>query len=64
MKLTEFLYIPQSVKNLLIVSRIVSKVDAVVSTKEIITIKKNGVIMILYARKGENSSMVFDLKAK
>ena len=52
-KLTEFLYIPQAVKNRLSVSRIVSKGAMVGATQDKMIIKKNGVSIIVYAKKGE-----------
>ena len=63
-KLTGVLYVPQEVKNLLIVSRILSKGATMGATQDKLTIKKNGVKMILDAREGENESMMFYLKAK
>ena len=58
-KLNEVLYVPQSVKNLLSVSRLVSKGATMGSTQDKITINKSGVSMILDARKGQNKSMMF-----
>ena len=62
--LTEVLYVPQSVKNLLSVSRLVSKGVTMGDTQDKMTIKKNGVSMILDEIKGKNVSMMFYLKAK
>ena len=63
-KLTEVLYVPQSVENLLSLSRLVSKGATMGATQDKIIIKKNGVSIILYARKGQNKSMMLYLKAK
>ena len=63
-KLNEVLYIPQAVKKLLSVSRLVSKGATMGATKDKITIKKNGISMILYSRKGQTKSIMFYLKAK
>ena len=62
-KLTKVLYVPQSVKNFLRVSRFVSKGATMGDTQDKMIIKKNGVSMMLYARKGKKS-MMFYLKAK
>ena len=64
LKLNKILYVPQSVNNLLFASRLVSKRNTMENTQEKMTIKKNGVGMILDARKGGNESMMFYLKAK
>ena len=61
-KLTEVMYLPQAVKNLLSVSRLVSKGATIGGTQDKISIKKNSVSMILDARKGQNKSMMFYLK--
>ena len=50
-KFTEVLYLPQEVKNILSVSRIVSKGAMMGDTKCKMTIKENGVNMILNAVK-------------
>ena len=64
MKLTKVLYIPQASKSVLSLSRLVSKGAMMGATQEKMTIKKNGVSMILDARKSQNKIMVFYLKAK
>ena len=64
MKLTKVLCVPQAVKNLLIVSRIVSKGSTMGYTQYKRTINKNGVSMILDTRKGKNTSIMFYLKTK
>ena len=46
------------------ISRLVSKGSKIWATQDKMTIKKNGVKMILDAREGENESMMFYLKAK
>ena len=56
------LYVPKATKNILIVSRIVSRGDASRATQDKITIKKNGVSMIQDTRKVKNERMVFYLK--
>ena len=63
-KFTKVLYMPQAVKNILVVSRLVSKGATMGATQDKMIIKKNGVIIVLYARKGQNKSMMFYLKAK
>ena len=63
MNLTKVLYILQAVKNLLSVSRLVSKVATMGTNQYKINIKKNGVIVILDTRKGQNKSMMFYFKA-
>ena len=63
-KLNEVLYVPQALKNILSVSRLVSKVSKMGSTKDNTTIKKEGVSMKLYERKGINESTVFHLKVE
>ena len=50
-KLNDVLYIPQSVKNLLSVLMLVSKVSTTGATKDKINTNKNGVSMTLDARK-------------
>ena len=62
--LTKLLYVHQSVKNLFSVSRFVSKGNTMGSTQNKMTIKKNGVSMIINTRKGQIKSMMFYLKAK
>ena len=54
LKLNKVLYVPQSVNNLLVASRLASKGYTMGATQEKMTIKKNDVSMILYTRKGEN----------
>ena len=46
------------------ISRLVSKGSKIWATQDKMTIKKNGVIMILDARNGKKESMMFYLKAK
>ena len=64
LKLTEVLYLPQAVKNILSVSRLVSKGATMGANKDKMIIKKNGVSMTLDASKGQNKSMMIYLKAK
>ena len=52
MKLNKVLYVPKSVNKSFRVSRLVSKAATMGATQEKMTIKKNGVITILDARKG------------
>ena len=63
-KLTEVLYVPQSVKTLFNVSRLVSKGATVGYTQYKMIIKKNGVIITSNARKLQNKSIMFYLKSK
>ena len=63
-ELSEVLYVHQAVKNLLSVSRLVSKAATMGATQEKITIKKNGVSMILDSREGGNDRTVLYFKAK
>ena len=63
-KITKVIYIPQAVKNILSVWRLISKVTMMGATQDKITIKKNGVNMILDAIKGKNAVMMFYLKEK
>ena len=63
-KLTKVLYVPQAVKNLLSVSRLVPKGTKMGANQDKITIKKNGVSVIVDASKGQNKIMMFCLKAK
>ena len=63
-KLTEFMYVPQEFKNILILSRPASKGSMMGDTKYKITINKGGVSMTLYARKGRNDITMFYLKAE
>ena len=63
-KLKEVLYVPQYVKNLLGVSRLVSKRATMGDTQDKKTINKNDIRIILYTRKGKNTSMIFYLKTK
>ena len=62
-KLTEVLYVPQAMKHLLSVSRLISKGATMGDTHDKIIIKKNGVGMTLGARKDQNNSTMFYLKA-
>ena len=62
MKLNEVLYVPKSVKNIFRVQRIVSKGSTMEATQDKTTIKKNGVSMILDARKSKNESIMFYFK--
>ena len=63
-KRTKALYVPQAVKYIYIISRLVSKGATMGATKDKITIKKNGISMILDSRKGQTKSIMFYLKAK
>ena len=63
-KLTEALYVPQYVKTLFSVSKLVSKGATLGATQDKMIIKKNVVSMILYESKVQNKSMIFYLKAK
>ena len=63
-KLTEVLYVPQAVKNILIISRIVSKGSKMGANKDKMNINKYGVSTTLDARKGINESAMFYLKMK
>ena len=63
-KLTEVLYMPQAVRILLRVSRLVLKSPTTGAIQDKIIIKKSEVSITLDARKGQNKSMVFNLKAK
>ena len=63
-KLTKILYVPQAVKKLLSLSRLVSKGATMWVTKDKIIIKKNCVTMILDARKGQNKRVVLYLKLR
>ena len=62
--LMEVLYIPQAVKKLLRVSRLMSKGTTMGDTQYKMTIKENVVSMVLGAIKGQNKSMMFYLKSK
>ena len=53
-KLTKVLYVPQSVKDILSLQRIVSKGTTMGDNQDKITMKKNSVNMILDARQGNN----------
>ena len=55
------LYVTQSIKNLLRKSRIVSKGDTRGHTQEKMTIKKNGISLVLDTRNVNNASMMFYL---
>ena len=50
-KIIEFMYVPQAVKKLLRVSRLVSKCTTMGDTQDKMIIEKGGVSMILDARK-------------
>ena len=63
-KLIEVLYVLQAVKNLLSASRIVSKVGTMGANQDKLVIKKNGVSMILDARKCKSGSMMIYFQAK
>ena len=63
-KLTKVLYAPQTVNNILSLSRLVSKGSLMGDTQGKMIIKKNGVNTILDARNGKDTSMMFYLKAK
>ena len=63
-KITEVLYVPQSVKLFLSVSRLVLKGATMRATQEKMITKKNGVSMTLEVGKGQHKSMMFYLKAK
>ena len=62
--MTEDIYIPQAVKNIFIVSKLLSKVSTMGDTLDKITLKKNSVNIVLDTRKGENESTIFYLKLK
>ena len=63
-KWIKVLYVPQSVKNLLSISRIVSKGATIGDTKDKMTIKKNDINMILDERKVIHESIMVNLKEK
>ena len=63
-ELTDILYIPRAVKNILIVLRLVSKGATMWPTKDKMTINKNSFNMIMDARKGKNEITIFYLKDK
>ena len=54
--LTKVLYVPKAVKNILSISRLISKGITMGATQDRMIIKKNGVSMILDARKGKKKS--------
>ena len=62
--LNKVLYVPQSVKNFLSVSKLLSKGATIGYDQDKMIIKKNGINMILDARKVKNASMIFYLKKK
>ena len=64
MNITEVMYLPQSFKNVLRVSSIVSRVDTMGYTQDKMTIQKNDVSMILDSRNSNNTIIMFYLKAK
>ena len=51
--LSKVLYVPKAVKKLLSISRLISKGITMGATQDRMIIKKNGVSMILDARKGK-----------
>ena len=55
-KLENVIYVHQAVKNILIVSKIVSKGVTLVATKDKMTINKNGVIIHMNTRKGKTGA--------
>ena len=57
MKLTKTLYVHQDFKNLVSVSRLVSKGATIGPTQDKTIIKKNGVSTIIDARKGKKIMM-------
>ena len=61
-KLGNILYVLQVVRNLMSVSRFVSKGDTVASTKDKMTTKKNGTRINLNARKGNHGITMLYLK--
>ena len=63
MKLTKVLYVPQAVRNILSISRIVLKGATMGAPQDKMIIKENGVSMTLDARKCQKKSMPFYLKA-
>ena len=63
-KLPEVLYVPQDLKKLLSITRIISNGATMRSTQDKMIIKKKGVGIILDTRKAQNKSMLFYLKAK
>ena len=63
-KHTKLMYEIQAFNNLLKVSRLASKGATAKDTKDKTTIKKNGVNMILDARKGKKASIMFYLKTR
>ena len=62
--LTEVMYVPQELKKKFSVSRLVSKGSKMGEIQDKITIKKNGISMILDTRKVQNKSMMFYLTEK
>ena len=63
-KWIKVLYVPQAVKILLSISRIVSKEATIGDTKDKMTIKKNDINMILDKRKVIHESIMVNLKEK
>ena len=63
-KLNKVLYVPQAVKTLLSVSKLVSKDAKMGTTQGKIIVNKNRLSMTLDAIKGQKKSMMFYLKAK
>ena len=62
--ITKALYVPQALKNILSVSRLMPKGATMGATQDKITMTKNGVSVVLDAIKGQNKCMVLYLKAK
>ena len=62
-KFTKVLYVPRAMKNLLRVSRLVSKGALMGATHDKMIIKEKGVSMTLYTRKFQNKIMMFYLKS-
>ena len=52
-KLNDVLYIPQSVKNIMSILRLVAKGATMGATKDRMTIKKNGINIIMDKLKGK-----------
>ena len=63
-KLNDILYSPQSVKNIMSVSKLIWKGSTMGATKYKVIIKKSGVNMNLDARKVKNESTMFLFEAK
>ena len=63
-KLTAVIYVPQEVKNILSVSRLISKGFRMGDTKDKITTNRNNVNILLDSRKGINDNTSLYSKAK